>query len=168
MGKLGSQLVCATFSVEDLKYTALRIPQNTMLGQSTLNGLRKASQLGPGQGGWRLKMFSSGSAAGTAALLHDEDKVVVFLNASTGAELRRVTLTGIPFRMEADEATGTVIVANWDENERKTRFDKVNALTGQTSALSGTVNFAATGMEVCGSSVCVANRDNAFDKVPIN
>src|SRR3989344_2154270 len=125
MSKIGSQLVCATFSVEDLKYTVLRIPQNTMLGQSTLNGLRKASELGPSQGGWRLKLFSSGSAAGTAALLHDEDKVVVFLNASTGAELRRVTLTGIPFRMEADEANGQVIIANWDSEALKTRFTKV-------------------------------------------
>jgi len=168
MGKLGSQIVCPTFSIEDLKYTVLRIPQNTVLGQSTLNGLRKASQLGPAQGGWRLKMFSSGSAAGTAALLHDEDKVLVILNASTGAELRRVTLSGVPFRMEADEANAQVIVAYWDRTTRRTRFDKVNALTGQTSALSGTVNFAATGMEICGSFICVANRDNAFDKVPIN
>ena len=168
MGTLGSQLVCATFGVEDLQYTVLRVPQNTILGQATLQGLRKASELNPEQGGWRLKIFSSGPAGGIAALLHDEDKIVVFLNASTGSELRRVTLTGFPFRMEADEATGTVIVANWDDNERKTRFDKVNALTGQASALSGTVNFAATGMEVCGSFVCVANRDNAFAKVPIN
>src|SRR3989338_8072935 len=168
MGKLGSQLVCATFSVEDLKYTVLRIPQNTVLGQSALNGLRKASELGPSQGGWRLKLFSSGSAAGTAALLHDEDKVVVFLNASTGAELRRVTLTGIPFRMEADEANGQVIIANWDEVERKTRFDRINVSSGQVSTLSGTANFAATGMEVCGSFVCAANWDDAFAKVPIN
>jgi len=168
MATLGSQLVCATFSVEDLKYTVLRIPQNTVLGQSALNGLRKASELGPAQGGWRLKIFSSGSAAGTAALLHDEDKVVVFLNASTGAELRRVTLTGIPFRMEADEANGQVIIANWDEVERKTRFDRINVSSGQVTPVSDTVNFAATGMEICGSFICVANRDNAFARVPIN
>ena len=168
MGKIGSQLVCATFSVEDLKYTALRIPQNTILGQSTLQGLHKASGLGPAEGGWRLKLFSSGSAAGIAALLHDEDKVVVFLNASTGAELRRVSLSGIPFRMEADEANGQVIIANWDSEALKTRFNKVKVSNGQISSLSGTVNFASTGMEVCGSFVCAANRDDAFAKVTIN
>ena len=168
IGYIGTQQVCATFSVESLHLTVLRVPQNTILWQATVNGLRKQSELNQAaaQGGWRLKIFSSGSAAGIVALLHDEDRVAAFFNG--GTELRRVTLTGFPFRMEADEATGTVIIANWDDNERKTRFDKVNALTGQASALSGTVNFAATGMEVCGSSVCVANRDNAFAKAPIN
>ena len=70
--------------------------------------------------------------------------------------------------MEADEANGQVIIANWDSEALKTRFTKVKVSNGQDSSLSGTVNFAATGMEICGSFICVANRDDAFARVPIN
>src|SRR3989338_4803684 len=168
IGYIGTQQVCATFSVESLHLTVLRVPQNTILWQATVNGLRKQSELNQAaaQGGWRLKIFSSGSAAGIVALLHDEDRVAAFFNG--GTELRRVTLSGAPFRMEQDEANGQVIVSKWNHAERKTEFDKVKVSTGQVTAVNNKVSFGATGGDPCGSVICAGNRTTAFARVPIN
>lgn len=84
-----------------------------------LNGITPADMLAnTGNGGWYLVRFATGPAAGMMAFLSAYDNTLVFVNASTMTETKRVTLnlptqpaSGTSFRIAADETNGRVIVA---------------------------------------------------------
>lgn len=162
MRMLGGQLVCTTFATEDMRITSVRVPQLSVHSEAPITGLRKLSQtLATGEGGWHLAAFDSGPAVGITALLHQADKTVVFLNTNTGVEMRRVTLSGIPFRIAADNVHGALVVAKADVTAGLTRFESVDPATGTVSQLQASANLLATGfgVSVDGTKVYLANRD---------
>ena len=98
--------------------TLKSFPPSQTANPLILNGLTAADTLtGTGNGGWYLTRFETGPAAGTVALLSAYDKTIVFVNASTMTETKRVILSpavygsGTPFRIAADETNGRVVVA---------------------------------------------------------
>lgn len=161
MAKLGDQLACAVYNAGDGQFSLVKIPETVLWRSSTLNGLTPFDQILGGQGGWQLSVSDSGPAQGTAALLAQYDKAVVFVDLNTALETRRVALDGVPFRIAVDNVHGTVIVALADVSAGLTRFVKVDIVTGAVTPLNSTVDFLATGFGVSadGSSLYVANRD---------
>ncbi|MDR3548041.1 MAG: hypothetical protein P4M11_07220, partial [Candidatus Pacebacteria bacterium] len=69
--------------------------------------VKSTSQLG----GWELVVFQNGSLSGTAALLSNYDKTLIFVNTTTMAQIGQpIVLTGNPFRIAKDETNGKVVV----------------------------------------------------------
>jgi len=99
-------------------------------------------------------------AAGTAAVLSQADDVVVFVNLSTGHEIRRVTLSRQAIRIAPDNAHGALIVAIADTYNRQTTFQKVDPSTGADTTLQAISPLIATGLAVSqdGSNLFVGMR----------
>jgi hypothetical protein len=61
--------------------------------------------------GWEVVVFQSGPLSGTVAILSNYDKVLIFVNTTTMAQIGQpITLTGNPFRIAKDETNGKVVV----------------------------------------------------------
>jgi hypothetical protein len=99
-------------------------------------------------GGWYVAVFDSGPAAGTVAVLSTADKLLTFLNTSTMAITKQVTLSGIPFRIAADMTHGNLIVAYADQVDVLTTFSAVNPSTGAVTPLTSTSSLLAVGFAV--------------------
>jgi hypothetical protein len=185
VSKLGDQLLCTVYDIQDLQLSVIKIPQLELHKSLILNGLTPADQLwgqgdGP-DGGWQLDVFKSGSAANTAAVLSQTvigqfDRVIVFVDIASGTELRRVQLDGNPFRIAANNATGELIVAYADTSDGKTHFKKIAVSTGEVTNLSMTTpeGVLATGLAVSsdGTKVYAAGYNPSgqptFTILPIN
>jgi len=103
---------CVVFDAGNLNLSVLTMPSLALSESVPLSGLTPIPKSGAAPvGGWQLAVFSSGPAAGTAAVLSQADDVVVFVNLLTGHEIRRVTLSGSAIRIAADSAHGNLIVA---------------------------------------------------------
>ncbi len=92
-------------------------------------------------GGWEVVVFEKGPAANTVALLSNYDKLLVFVDASTMQETKRVTLTGNPFRIAKDETNGKLVVASADLTDPanpKTSFTAVDPSASVQEAQSVT------------------------------
>ena len=183
--KLGEQLLCTVYDIQDLQLSVIKIPQLELHRSLILNGLTPADQLwgqgdGP-DGGWQLDVFKSGPAANTAAVLSQTvigqfDRKVVFVDIASGTELRRVQLDGNPFRIAANNATGELIVAYADVSDGKTHFKKIAVSTGEVTNLSMTTpeGILATGLAVStdGANVYAAGYNPSgqptFTILPIN
>jgi hypothetical protein len=183
--KLGDQLLCTVYDIQDLQLSVIKIPQLELHKSLILNGLTPADQLwgqgdGP-DGGWQLDVFKSGPAANTAAVLSQTvigqfDRKVVFVDIASGTELRRVQLDGNPFRIAVNNATGELIVAYADVSDGKTHFKKIAVATGEVSDLSITTpeGILATGLAVSadGAKVYAAGYNPSgqptFSILPIN
>lgn len=167
-------LVCAVFNIEDLALSVAKVipssgdwftgnrvpPQLRFLRSVALTGLTPASQIKSPLGGSQLAVFGSGPQSGKAVVLHQTDKILVWVDVAVAQELRRVALNGSPFRLAADNANGSAIVAFADTEAGLTRFVKV-APDGTVVNLSATVDFLATGFAVSadGTNLYVSNRD---------
>lgn len=186
MSKMGEQLLCAVFDIQDLQLSVIKIPQLELYRSLILNGLTPADQMwgqgdGP-DGGWQLDVFKSGPAVNTAAVLSQtvlspqRDRKVVFVDISSGTELRRVQLDGVPFRIAANNATGELIVAYADVGDGKTHFKKIAVATGEATNLSITTpeGVLATGLAVStdGTKVYAVGYNSSgqptFNILPIN
>lgn len=154
-------LVCAVYNAGDQIFSVVKIPSMQLLRTVRLVGLTPNNQLPFGQGGWQLAAFDSRPATGTAALLAQADRTLVFVNLATAQELRRVQLSGIPFRLAVDNGHGNAIVALADRAAGLTRFVKVNASNGTVTPLDSTANLLATGFAVSpdGTQLYAANRN---------
>jgi len=179
MSRMGEQLLCTVFDIQGLQLSVVKIPQLELYKSLILNGLTPADQMwgqgdGP-EGGWQLDVFKSGSAANTAAVLFQKDNEVVFVDITSGTELRRVHLDGVPFRIAANNATGELIVA-FSASDGKTHFKKIAVATGEVSDLSMTTpeGILATGLAVStdGAKVYAAGYNPSgqptFSILPIN
>jgi L-alanine-DL-glutamate epimerase-like enolase superfamily enzyme len=114
-----------------------------------LTGFTPASQLaGTTNGGWQVAAISSGPAAGNGAVLSAYDKALSIDDLATMTELHRVSLTGIPFRIAADETHGTVIVAYADVDAGLTRYASVDVATGSVTPLTVTSTLLSVGFGV--------------------
>jgi hypothetical protein len=84
------------------------------------------------------------------------------------AEVNRVTLSGIPFRIGKNETDGSIVVALADPVDMLTKFVNV-AANGTVTLLSSTVSFLSTGFQVSpdGTKLYCANR-GTFQEVPNN
>lgn len=144
-----SETDCVVFDAKNSVLSVLKMPDLTPVESMTLTGLTSLSQVTtPPDGGWQLAVFNSGPAAGTAALLSQADNVVVFVNLSTGVEIRRVTLSGFAIRIAPDEADGSLIVATANPALRLTSFQKIDIASGTISTLQTTSPLLATGLGV--------------------
>lgn len=163
MTNILGQLVCVVYNREDNVLSVVDIPSMNLRGFVFLAGLTKASMVSTAQGGWQLGVFHSGSSAGKAVLLAQADKklAVVDLNTNPLQELRRIDLSGFPFRIATNDADGSVIVAYVDVAAGLTRFEKINPNTGVVTSLSITSNLLCTGFGVStdGTKLYCANRD---------
>jgi len=168
MTKLAEQRVAAVFNREDLVFSVVKVPEMNLLASSILVGLTPVSQLPTHLGGWQLAVFGSGPAAGLAALLHQYDKLVVFVDLATGQEIRRVQLEGIPFRIAANNVSGQLVVAKADTAEKKTRFEKIN-LAGEITPLTNTSDLLCVGLGISrdGAKLYCAMRDQ-FQVLDLN
>ncbi|RJQ14557.1 hypothetical protein C4553_00585 [Candidatus Parcubacteria bacterium] len=163
MTNISGQLVCVVYNREDNALSIVDIPSMNLRGFVFLAGLIKASVASATQGGWQLGVFHSGPAAGKAVLLAQADKklVVVDLNVSPPQELRRIDLSGVPFRIATNDTDGSVVVAYADVSAGLTRFEKINPNTGAITSLSATSNLLCTGFGVSqdGTRLYCANAD---------
>lgn len=152
---------CVVFDAGNLNLSVLTMPSLTVNKSVTLAGLTPIPNAGTSPvGGWQLAVFNSGPAAGTAAVLSQADDVVVFVNLSTGQEIRRVTLSGLAIRIAPDDTHGTLIVAVADTDNRQTTFQSVNPSTGADTTLQATTPLLVTGLGVSedGSNLFVGMR----------
>jgi hypothetical protein len=167
MVTLGSEtdaIVYSRESTEIRRYSVFDLndkTQITLRGALTLSGITPESQLQGANGGWQVVAFGSGLPAGTAALLSEADKILVFLDLNTMTELHRVTLQGIPLRIAADATHGAVIVAFADVNAGLMRFAKVDVASATVTNLKTTSSLLAVGLAVSadGTSIYGAMRD---------
>ena len=81
-------------------------------------------------------------------MLSQADDVVVFVNLSSGQEIRRVFLSGAAIRIAADNAHGTLVVAIADPINRQTTFQIISPSTGTITTLQATSPLLATGLGV--------------------
>lgn len=155
MTTLGTQTDAVVYSRQSTEvrlYSVVNLtgaPRITLKGSLVLAGLTPAAQLaGDVTGGWQLVTLDSGALAGTAAVLSQFDRLLVFVDLNTIAELRRVTLQGLPFRIAADATHAAVIVAFADVAAGLTRFATVDPATGSLTALTSTSTLLTTGLTV--------------------
>lgn len=172
MTNLSGQVVCVVYNREDNALSVVDIPSMNLRGVGFLTGLAKASDFsGRPRGGWQLGIFHSGPAAGHAVLLSQDDRklVVVDLNVSPPRELRRIDLSGVPFRIATNDADGSVIVALADAPNGLALFVKVDVSTGTATQLSATSNLLCVGFGVStdGTQLYCAMRDQ-FQILPNN
>ena len=140
---------CVVFDAGNLNLSVLTMPSLTVSQSATLAGLTPIPKAGTAPvGGWQLAVFNSGPAAGTAAVLSQADDVVVFVNLSSGQEIRRVFLSGAAIRIAADNAHGTLVVAIADPINRQTTFQIISPSTGTITTLQATSPLLATGLGV--------------------
>ncbi|MFZ0306035.1 MAG: hypothetical protein WAL75_25340 [Terracidiphilus sp.] len=152
---------CVVFDAGNLNLSVLTMPSLTVNKSVTLAGLTPIPKAGTSPvGGWQLAVFNSGPAAGTAAVLSQADDVVVFVNLSTGQEIRRVTLSGSPIRIATDSTHGNLIVAVADTDHRQTTFQSIGVSTGAVETLQATSPLLVTGLGVSqdGSNLFVGMR----------
>jgi hypothetical protein len=152
---------CVVFDAGNLDLSVLTMPSLVVKNSTTLSGLTPITQAGASPvGGWQLAVFNSGPAAGTAAVLSQTDDVVVFVNLSTGQEIRRVTLSGLAIRIAPDNTHGALIVAIADSDSRQTTFQTIGVSTGAVATLQATSPLLATGLGVSqdGSNLFVGMR----------
>jgi len=123
--------------------------------------------------GWQLQVLNTGPLAGTAVILSQFDKLLVYVSLSTMTEIRRVDLTA-PFKnanppqtpLEAfgigkDEADGSIVVAFADPVNGKTVLYNVD-VNGNMTLLGATEPFLATGLQESadGSQIYWGNRSS--------
>lgn len=140
----GDGRVCSVFNVGDLVFSVVKIPEMTTLRFSVVNSLRSIRDVQLSGAGWQTGVFTSGPAAHQAVILSRNEKALIFMDETTGTEVRRVTLDGDPFRIAIDNANGNVIVAMVDSSAGLTRFKRVRASDGTVTNLSSTSNLLAT------------------------
>ncbi len=113
-------------------------------------------------GGWHVGVFDSGPAAGTVAVLSTADNLLTFLNTSTMAITKQVTLPGIPFRIAVDKTNGKLIVAFVDQTNVRTSFAAVDPTTGASTTLTSVTpaGLLAVGLQVSadGKSIYACQR----------
>jgi len=151
-----SEVDCVAFNAGDLALSVVRMADLTLVRSVTLTGLTSLSNVTtPPGGGWQLVVFDVSPfpfpvfpAAGTAAVLSQADGIVVFVNLTTGQEIRRVTLNGLPIRIAPDNYHGALIVAVADTFAHLTRFQKIDVVTGTVSTLQTTSTLLVTGLGV--------------------
>ncbi len=138
----------------------------SLQGGVTLTGITAVNQPAGslvGNGGWQLAPFgsSTGPAFGKLAFLSETDKVLVVVDLASMTELRRVTLSGVPIRIAADETHGAVVVALADIQAGLTRFERIDMGTGAVTNLQSTANLFAVGLAVSadGTKIYAAMRD---------
>lgn len=169
MGKIGTEVQMVSYSRTAgvlSRFTAANAggtPSLTFKYALTVTGVTPPNQIGAGQGGWYVVLFSSGPAAGKGAFLSAADELVVFFDVATMAETKRVTLTGTPFRIVADETHGNLIVANADPAAGLTRYDSVAPSTGTVTRLQSTSTLLSVGLAVSadGTKIYSGMRDKA-------
>jgi len=152
---------CVIFDAGNLNLSVLAMPSLAVSESVTLSGLTPIQKAGTAPvGGWQLALFNSGPADNTAAVLSQADDVVVFVNLTTGKEIRRVTLSGSAIRIAADNAHGSLMVAIADTDHRQTTFESINVSTGVISTLQATSPLLVTGLGVSedGSNLFVGMR----------
>lgn len=169
MSTLNGQPACIVYDTSDLTLSTVQVttvlgsPETQLLGTIQVPNLLTANQAHQQstRPGWQLATFNSGPSQGASALLSDADNAVVFDDLSGGQEIRRVSLSGIPFDIVPDDALGVAIVANADPSAGVTRFQTIDPATGTVTTLPITTSFLATGMAVSsdGTKLFVANRD---------
>jgi hypothetical protein len=99
-------------------------------------------------GGWHVAVFDSGPAEGTIAVLSTYDQLLLLVNKSTWTVAQSVALSGTPFRIAANTADGTVIVAYANPSNLTTTYASVDALTGAVTPLINTSSLLSVGLGV--------------------
>jgi len=148
MTTVGGSLTVVSWSNELNILTTLSVPALNTTGTVTLSGLTPAGSVPATQGGTQL-VAGLGPSAGMAMVLSSYDSTVSFvsLTSSPLTETKRVSLaglSGIPFRMAANPADGSVGVALDDAPDVLTKFVDVFP-SGTVSNLKNTFSFLATG-----------------------
>lgn len=171
MGKLGTQVVAVVYSREAGVLSAYGVTNSSgtiginLIASLALTGITPASQLaGTGKGGWQVAIFSSGPAAGKGAFLSAADNKVIIFDVATMTQVGNpITLSGVPFRIAADETHGNLIVANADSDARLTRYDSIALATGTVTRLHSTSTLLSVGFAVSadGTKLYSASRDAA-------
>lgn len=157
MTMLGSQAVCATYDLKNNQLVVLKIPQGTVLGQSTVSGISPPGMFA-GEGGWYLTYVGS-----TLALVSRPDNLVVFFDGSTAVETRRAMLPGRAIALSA--SNGKAEVALQDLTTGGTKLIQVDPANGNIVSLTVAASFGATVLKVdsADTTVFLGNRKN-FEK----
>lgn len=151
---ISGDLVAVVFDRAGLRLTLVKVAGGSILRTATLTNIASG-------GSWQLAVFDSGTGASTAAFLSETERVLIFVDLNTGQEFRRVTLSGAPFRIAADNANGAVIVASADGVTGSTRFTRIAVTTGAITPLTSTTSLLAVGLAVSsdGTKLYCAMRD---------
>jgi hypothetical protein len=141
--------VCTVFDPAALTLSVVHVPDMKLLRSVVLSRFTPLSGLQyPPEGGWQLAIFSSGPAAGIAAVLSQNDQVVAFVDLASGTELRDLTLAGGAFRIGVDNPDGLLVVAWADTQNRLTRFEQIDAQTGVVTQLQAVSPELAAGFGI--------------------
>ncbi len=109
-------------------------------------------------GGWQVIVFDSGPASGTIAVLSTYDQLLVLVNGSTWTVTQSVKLSGIPFRIVADDANGRVLVAYANPANATTAYAWVGAASGAVTPLTSTSPLLSVGLGFDGTNIVSSQR----------
>ncbi len=109
-------------------------------------------------GGWQVIVFDSGPASGTIAVLSTYDQLLVLVNESTWTVTQSVKLSGIPFRIVADDVNGRVLVAYANPVNATTAYAWVDAASGAVTPLTSTSPLLSVGLGFDGTNIVSSQR----------
>ncbi len=169
MGTFGSETDAFVFSRNGTpSLYKVRASDAYVEGSVVLPGITPESTVqnqNPVAGGWQVVVFDSGPDAGLVAVLSTPDDLLVFVNASTMQVAGSLTLSGIPFRIAADQTDGTVIVAYANPQSATTTYSSVNPGSEGTNPvntpLTSTDTLLSVGLQVSadGTSIYSGQRN---------
>lgn len=169
MGTFGSETDAFVFSRNGTpSLYKVRASDAYVEGLVVLPGITPVSTVqsqNPVAGGWQVVAFDSGPAEGLVAILSTPDDLLVFVNASTMQVAGSLKLSGIPFRIAADQADGTVIVAYANPQSATTTYSSVNPGSEGTNPvntpLTSTDTLLSVGLQVSadGTSIYSGQRN---------
>jgi hypothetical protein len=119
MVQLASELDAVVYSRGDTALWKVSASDRTVRGSVALTGITPVTNFGS-VGGWQLKAFDSGPQAGTAVLLAQGDRQLVFADIGTMSVTKQIDLKSLlgsgifPLRLSLDNPGGNAIVAAWD------------------------------------------------------
>jgi hypothetical protein len=102
----------------------------------------------PTAGGVQVVVFDSGFAIGTIAVLSTYDDLLVLADKNTWSITQSVKLSGVPFRIIADDVDGAVIVALANPTTATTTYESVDALSGKITPLTATSSLLSVGINL--------------------
>ncbi len=159
--KQGSTQFCGSVDVEGNRLIIVNLTAQTFF-VSTINGLRKKSELLPFpdiQVGFK---FATAEGASFLGYLHIPDRKLKLFDRVTGAETLTVDLPvplgAVPTELAVNPADGTVVVALFDTATGLGRLVKVNSQTGNVTQLAQTVTFAIDCIFIEAGTAHVSNR----------
>ena len=124
MSQLGAELDCVSTSASDSKLVWTNTADGSTKGTLALSGITP-------NGMPRIVAWNSGAQTGTLAVFSPQDSLIVFVNSSTKAEIRRVVAPSAPtshvVQIAADETAGNLVLvyANINGSVASTSFMKL-------------------------------------------